>query len=377
LDIVDMGITSLAGIEYFTALTTLEARYNQLTAVDLSANTALEVLNLEHNQLTSLDLSSNTNLRLLFVSVNQLTELDVTNNTALGALTLGINQVSALDLSNNANLFFLNASANLFTTFDVSNNTALRLLNVSHNWLTTLDVSNNPELRYLRTNWNNFASADDVVGWNNRFAYVGDYYEHVAAEVDVDVYIFGFVFTPQRPEEEPLNLSTASSWAHEGITEAIGLGLVPQTLQSQYTQTTTRAEFAALAVALYETVTGRAITERATFNDTSDINVQKMAGLGVVQGVGDGNFNPGGTITREQAAVLLARLAYAIGQPLPAAAPTFADNAQISSWAVDGVGQIQAAGIMTGVGDNIFAPQDPYTREASIITFLRLYVVLN
>ena len=53
---------------------------------------------------------------------------------------------------------------------------------------------------------------------------------------------------------------------------------------------------------------------------------------------------------------MLARLADAIGQPLPASAPTFADNAQLSSWAVDGVGQIQAAGIMTGVGNNNFAP---------------------
>lgn len=389
LDIVDMGIASLAGIEHFTALTQLQARYNQLTTIDLSANTALEILNVEHNQLTALDLSSNTSIRLLFVSVNQLTALDVTNNTALGALTLGGNQVSELDLSNNSALFFLNASDNLFTTFDVSNNAALRLFNVSHNRLTTLDISNNHELRYLRTHWNNFASADDVVGWNIRFDYVGDYYVYIEAEAEanVDVYQFGFVFTPQRPdeeedekEEEPAtapNLDTASTWAQDSIIEAVGLGLVPQNLQDQYAQAATRAEFAALAVALYETVTGREITERTTFDDTSDINVQKMAGLGVVQGVGGGNFNPCGTITREQAAVLLARLANAIGQPLPEAAPTFADNAQLSSWAVDGVGQIQAAGIMTGVGDNTFVPHGSYTREASIITILRLFDFLN
>ena len=173
------------------------------------------------------------------------------------------------------------------------------------------------------------------------------------------------------------NLSTASSWAREGITEAVGLGLVPQNLQSQYTQPATRAEFAALAVALYETVTGREITERATFNDTTDVNVQKMGGLGVVHGVGGGNFNPNGTITREQAAVMLARLADAIGQPFPASAPTFADNAQLSSWAVDRVGQAQAAGIMTGVGNNNFAPRSPYTREQSIVAMMRLYDILN
>jgi len=70
-----------------------------------------------------------------------------------------------------------------------------------------------------------------------------------------------------------LNLATASSWAHDGITSAFGHGLIPSTLQSNYTQATTRTEFAAFAVALYETVTGREITERAQFNDTTDINV--------------------------------------------------------------------------------------------------------
>jgi len=163
-----------------------------------------------------------------------------------------------------------------------------------------------------------------------------------------------------------------SSWAVEQVNAAITAGLVPQNLQSNYTQATTRAEFAALAVSLYEYVTGRVITERMTFNDTNDVNVQKMGGLGVVAGVGNGNFNPDGTLTREQAAVMLVRLASAIGSPLAMATPTFADNGQISSWAVESVGQIQAAGIMGGVGNNQFAPQTAYTREQSIVTLLRL-----
>jgi len=175
----------------------------------------------------------------------------------------------------------------------------------------------------------------------------------------------------------PTTVDQPSSWAAWWVNTAIEEGLVPKNLQSQYTQAATRAEFAALAVTLYETVTGREITERATFNDTTDINVQKMGGLGVVTGVGGGNFNPNGTITREQAAVMIARLAVAIGQPLPESVPTFADNAQISSWAVDGVGQVQASGIMGGVGNNRFSPQGNYTREQSIITMVRMFEILS
>ena len=173
------------------------------------------------------------------------------------------------------------------------------------------------------------------------------------------------------------NLSTASTWAHDGINQAFRLGLIPQPLQNNYTANTTRAEFAALAVSLYETVTGREITGRVQFNDTNDINVQKMGYLGVVTGVGGGNFAPNNSLTREQAAVMLARLADVIDQPIPSSTPTFADNNQISSWAVDAVGQMQATGIMGGVGNNNFAPQGDYTREQSIITILRLFDLLQ
>ena len=179
------------------------------------------------------------------------------------------------------------------------------------------------------------------------------------------------------PQPTPPPAETPSSWAREHVQRANDLGLVPANLNSAFTQAATRAEFSALAVALYETVTGRTITERANFNDTTDINVQKMGGLGVVTGVGGGNFNPNGTITREQAAVLVARLAYAIGQPLPPSAPTFADNNSISSWAIDGVGQMQASGIMGGVGNNNFAPRGQYTREQSIVSMLRLFDILD
>ena len=95
---------------------------------------------------------------------------------------------------------------------------------------------------------------------------------------------------PETPAEPTGD--TPSSWAVENVNTAVEAGIVPETLQSAYTQATTRAEFCALAVELYETVMGMEITERATFSDTTDVNVEKMAGLSVVNGVGDGKFDP-------------------------------------------------------------------------------------
>ena len=90
------------------------------------------------------------------------------------------------------------------------------------------------------------------------------------------------------------------------VNAAIAAGLVPEALQAGYTDTATRAQFCALAVELYETVTGSENGERAEFTDTTDVNVQKMAGIGVINGVGNGQFNPSGQLTREQADALAA-----------------------------------------------------------------------
>ena len=179
------------------------------------------------------------------------------------------------------------------------------------------------------------------------------------------------------PPPTPEGVVGPSSWAVPYVTRAIDLGLVPQNLQSNYTQAITRAEFAALAVYLYETATGSEIMGRTEFNDTTDENVEKMGYLRVVTGVGDGNFAPNQTLTREQAATMLSRLATAIGTALPQAAPDFADNANIASWAFDAVGQMQATGIMGGLPDGRFDPHGAYTREQSIITVLRLFDILD
>ena len=162
-----------------------------------------------------------------------------------------------------------------------------------------------------------------------------------------------------------------SSWAVSFVDQAKTAGIVPEALQSKYTQSITRAEYCALATALYESIKGE-VSERKTFTDTADVNVEKMAAIGVVSGVGDNKFSPDSKLTREQAAVMLSRLAEALGNPFPDNAPTFADNSNISSWAFNDVGRVQANGIMSGVGNNNFSPKTDYTREQSIITMVRM-----
>ena len=168
-----------------------------------------------------------------------------------------------------------------------------------------------------------------------------------------------------------------STWATQYVREAIRANLVPPGLQSNFTQPITRAEFASLMVVLYEMARGYEITTLMTFNDTDDINVQKMGGLGIITGVGGGYFNPDGNITREQAAVMSVRLGRMLGTDFGAAYPAFYDNDLMSHWAIEAVGQAQAFELMGGTGGNMFSPRGTYTREQSIVTALRLFNILE
>ena len=97
------NIESLTGIEDFTALTLLWCFNNQITSLDLSANTALNTLYCYTNQLTSLDLSANPTLEYLTCYSNSLTTLDLSSNPNLEILNVGNNQLETLDLRNGNN----------------------------------------------------------------------------------------------------------------------------------------------------------------------------------------------------------------------------------------------------------------------------------
>lgn len=167
--------------------------------------------------------------------------------------------------------------------------------------------------------------------------------------------------------------STPSNWAVDYVREAHSQNLVPDHLMDRFTSSITRAEFTALAVALYEATTGRTITGRVTFTDTDDVNVQKMAYLDVVQGVGGGRFNPDGLLTRQEAAAMLSRLIGVVQTPMRNHPATFADGDSISGWAREYIGQMRLFGIMGGVGGNRFDPNGRYTIEQSITTMLRVF----
>ena len=96
-DITEMNVSNknihdLKGIEYFTALESLNLDKNQVKYIDVSKNKELVYLRVEWNLLTSLDVSKNEAMRFLMCGGNSLTELNTSGCTALERIRCWHNQ---------------------------------------------------------------------------------------------------------------------------------------------------------------------------------------------------------------------------------------------------------------------------------------------
>ncbi|KXB70358.1 S-layer homology domain-containing protein, partial [Peptoniphilus sp. DNF00840] len=86
--------------------------------------------------------------------------------------------------------------------------------------------------------------------------------------------------------------------------------------------------------------------------------------VGIVSGVGQGNFAPDKELTREEMAVMMTKFLKVSGKNLNAKGNTngFKDEEKIQSWAKDSVKEMARLGIVSGMGDGSFAPKSQFTR---------------
>lgn len=165
--------------------------------------------------------------------------------------------------------------------------------------------------------------------------------------------------------------NTASEWAKMYMEKAYNYGIVPLYMkEGGFTEPLTRMQFCDL---IYEMLLccGVRPPEGKAFNDCSDAHVLALAGAGIINGVSDTEFMPYSSITREQAAAVLARTASYLGASTSAAEVYIADT--VSDWAKDPVYRMYNAGIMDGVGGNMFDAYGLYTMEQSVTAQTRLY----
>ncbi|MEM6721681.1 MAG: HYR domain-containing protein [Bacteroidota bacterium] len=151
LNLFNRSIGDLTGIEDFTALQLLRVSDNNLTSLNLSANTQLRELLASNNQLTTLDLSSNTSLEEIQIKNNNLTSINLTGLTEVVILDLNSNPLVTINLNDLGFLreLFLNSNPDL-TSIDLSNKPMLREVYLRNSTsLSSITFGNNPMLRNI------------------------------------------------------------------------------------------------------------------------------------------------------------------------------------------------------------------------------------
>ena len=149
-----MGITSIQGVEYFTALQGLWCKDNYISYMDLSNNKDLHGVWCSGNLFTSLDFSANPELEWVYCYDCNLSYLNVSNNPKMAFIECNTNPLPALDVSHNPLLEHLTCGSCLLTSLDLSNNPNLSHLDAFRNRLTYLDVSGCPKMKRLDI-WDN------------------------------------------------------------------------------------------------------------------------------------------------------------------------------------------------------------------------------
>ncbi len=161
MNIREMGITDLTGIEAFVNIKKLYCDNNKIMTLDVSKNTALEVLSCNFTGITSLDISNNVLLTSLTCTENEIITLDITKNSALVELYCGFNNsLTELKMANNNALIKIYCDYVQSPLIDFSQAPSLKILSVYYTQLTNLDVSNNLDLTELDCSYSELTNLD-------------------------------------------------------------------------------------------------------------------------------------------------------------------------------------------------------------------------
>ena len=176
-----------------------------------------------------------------------------------------------------------------------------------------------------------------------------------------------------------------SSWAKEEVDAAIEAGLVPENLQKDYTRAVSRGDVAQMFINLIEKASDQTIDEfmaakgvtinNDAFTDTTDKAVLAANALEIINGVGDGRFDPGGTLTRAQIAAIINRVARAVGLDTEGYSHSFDDVA--GHWVNDELGWPVYADIIRGLSETSFDPSGNLTTEQAIAITYRALAPLS
>lgn len=174
---------------------------------------------------------------------------------------------------------------------------------------------------------------------------------------------------------------TVGSWYQEAVAYVVANNLMSGTGDGSFSPNTPMSR-AMLVTVLHRAAGLPAASGSAIFSDVasgmwySDA-VDWAASSEIVGGVGNGNFNPNGNVSRQELAVILWRYAQMLGLSVATdgtTMPDFADRDQIAAWAGEAMSWAYRTGILTGDGNSL-RPTDGASRveaAAMLTRFMKL-----
>ncbi len=157
-------------------------------------------------------------------------------------------------------------------------------------------------------------------------------------------------------------------WAQESIRALQKMGCIEGVGNNRFAPNNvlTREQFVKMLVLAFDLYDE---TAEVKFNDVIGSAwyyryVASAYQLGIVNGIGDGSFGVNKTVTRQEMAAMLHRVALLKKVSIPAVTEpqSFADEADIDAYALDSIKTLQSGGIISGVGEQRFSPREATTR---------------
>ena len=177
----------------------------------------------------------------------------------------------------------------------------------------------------------------------------------------------------------PFSDVASDAWYAQAVGEVSDAGIMNGTTDTTFSpdEQVTRGM---VVTVLWRLAGSPAAAAATTFPDVEDWYYYAPAvawaqAAGVATGLGDGTFDGGSIVTREQLSVFLYRYSQYAGDELASGVlDLYNDVDSVQSWALDGMAHAVGAGLITGTDEGNLEPAGPATRAQLAVILQRLMI---
>lgn len=171
----------------------------------------------------------------------------------------------------------------------------------------------------------------------------------------------------------------SDAWYAQAVGEVSDAGIMNGTTDTTFSpdEQVTRGM---VVTVLWRLASSPAAAAATTFPDVEDWYYYAPAvawaqAAGVATGLGNGTFDGGSIVTREQLSVFLYRYSQYAGDELASGVlDLYNDVDSVQSWALDGMAHAVGAGLITGTDEGNLEPAGPATRAQLAVILQRLMI---